>query len=269
MKQFIQQNKKALSGIGAAILIGLVTLSFQDSPLVQLRPEMQQNTEDTIPQKKKDCMSMKEFDQVMEDLDKNMHKIGEQLKEIDFALIRKNVETALQQVDMDKIMKSASQALKSVDIEKILNDVRSSLKDIDTEKINAEVNEAMKVANKVLDKARIEMDKVDKQTVKKAMEEARKELDKAKEEIKKIDMDKIRSEVDKGIGEAKAELNRIKTMFNEMEKDGLISRKEGFSIKYKDKELYINGEKQPASVTDKYRHYFSKDHFSITIDKDR
>lgn len=261
MKQFIQQNKKAMSGIGAAILIGLVTLSFQDSPIVQLRPEMQQNYDDTLPQKKKDCMNMKEFDQVMEELDKNMHKIGEQLKEIDFALIRKNVEKTFQQVDMEKIMKEAGQALKSVDLEKIMNDVRSSLNDIDTEKINAEVNEAMKEAKK-------ELAKVDKQTVKEAMDEARKELDKAKEEIKKIDMGKIRSEVDKGIGEAKAELNRIKTMFNEMEKDGLISRKDGFSIKYKDKELYINGEKQPASVTDKYRQYFSKDHFSITIDKD-
>jgi len=126
----------------------------------------------------------------------------------------------------------------------------------------------MKEAKKELDKARIELDKVDKQSIRKAMEEARKELEKAKEEIRKIDMDKIRSEVGKGIGEARAEMARIKTLFNEMEKDGLISRKEGFKIEYKDKELYINGKKQPASVTDKYRHYFSKDHFEITIDKD-
>jgi len=268
MKQFIQQNKKALSGIGAAILIGLVTLSFQDSPLVQLRPEMQQTYDDTLPQKKKEGMTMKEFDQAMEELDRNVHKIGEELKEIDFALIRKNVENALKEVDMDKIMKEARQALKSVDLEKIMNEVRSSLKEIDTEKINAEVNEAMKEAKKELDKARIELDKVDKQSVKKAMEEARRELDKAKEEIKKIDMDKIRSEVDKGIGEAKAELTRIKPLFNEIEKDGLISSKEGFKIEYKDKQLYINGKKQPSSVTEKYRHYFSKEHFEITIDKD-
>ena len=32
-------------------------------------------------------------------------------------------------------------------------------------------------------------------------------------------------------------------MFNEMEKDGLINQKDGFSIEFKDKDLYINGNK--------------------------
>ena len=57
-------------------------------------------------------------------------------------------------------------------------------------------------------------------------------------------------------------------MFNEMEADGLINTRDGFTIEYKDKDLFINGNKQPEKVTDKYRKYFKGDHFKITIDKE-
>ena len=56
-------------------------------------------------------------------------------------------------------------------------------------------------------------------------------------------------------------------MFNEMERDGLISTKEGFSIEYKDRSLYINGNKQTEQVTDKYRKYIKREHFRIDIDR--
>ncbi len=57
-------------------------------------------------------------------------------------------------------------------------------------------------------------------------------------------------------------------MFNEMEKDGLINSKEGFTIEYKNKDLYIDGKKQSEKTTDKYRKYFKQDHFKIRIDKE-
>lgn len=269
MKQFILNQKKAITGIGAAMLIGVVTLSFQDSPLIHQRPELQIATDDTLPEKnKKESMTMKEYDEMMQDLDKNMQRIGEDLKKIDFSFIGKSVENALKEVDMDMIMKETSLAIKSIDLDRILSDVRSSLKEINSEKINTELSEAMTEAKKELEKAKVEMKEIDKESIRKAMDEARKEIEKARLEISKLDMDKIRSEVDKGIGEAKEELGRTKALFNALEKDGLISRKDGFSIEYKNRELYINGKKQPESVTDKYRSYFSKDHFSITIDKD-
>ena len=269
MKQFILNQKKAITGIGAAMLIGVVTLSFQDSPIVHQRPDMQVVTEDTLPEKtKKGNMTMKEYDELMQDLDKNMQRVGEELKKIDFSFIEKTVENALKDVDMEKIMKETSLALKSIDIDKIMSEVRSSLKEIDSEKINAEINEALKEAKKEIEKAKVEMKEIDKETIKKALDEARKEIAKAKLEISKIDMDKIRAEVDNGINEAKEELARTKALFNALEKDGLISSKDGFTIEYKNKELYINGKKQADSVTEKYRSYFSKDNFSITIDKD-
>jgi len=57
-------------------------------------------------------------------------------------------------------------------------------------------------------------------------------------------------------------------MFNEMEKDGLINSKEGFTIEYKNKDLYIDGKKQSEKTTGKYRKYFKQDHFKIRIDKE-
>jgi hypothetical protein len=48
----------------------------------------------------------------------------------------------------------------------------------------------------------------------------------------------------------------------------LISSKEGFTIEYKNKELYIDGKKQSVKTTDKYQKYFKKEHFKITIEKE-
>lgn len=44
--------------------------------------------------------------------------------------------------------------------------------------------------------------------------------------------------------------------------------KAGFSIEYKDKELIINDIKQKPQITDKYRKYFTDDHFKIKISKE-
>ena len=81
-------------------------------------------------------------------------------------------------------------------------------------------------------------------------------------------MEKIMENAKESIDNAKKELKETKAMFNEMEKDGLIDPKQGFSVEFKEKELYINGTKQPEKVTDKYRKYFKRDHFKITIEKE-
>ena len=81
-------------------------------------------------------------------------------------------------------------------------------------------------------------------------------------------MGKIMEEAKNGINKGKEELKQIKMMFTEMEKDGLIDSQQGFTIEYKEKDLYINGTKQKEQVTDKYRKYFKEDHFKIKIDKE-
>ena len=115
---------------------------------------------------------------------------------------------------------------------------------------------------------KLEIKDIDQDAIKKELDKAKMEIEKARVEIDKIDMDKIMKEARESIDKAKEELRLTKEMFTEMEKDGLIDPKQGFTIEYKNKDLYIDGKKQSAKTTDKYRKYFKKDHFKMTIEKE-
>ena len=270
MKQFILKNRKALTGIAAMLLMGSILMSFQDSPFVHQKFDEQQLPDDTLPGKNyDDHMKMKEFDKLLGGLDgKIMSEVGEALKSVDMDKIQKQVENALKEVDMENIMRTVELSLKKIDLDKIMNDVRSSLKDVDWDKYIKEIDKAMQEAKQEIEKAKIEIRNIDKDEIMKELEKAKLEIEKNKSEFKKINIDKIMKEARKGIEEAKEELKQTKAMFNEMESDGLINQKDGFSIEYKDKSLYINGKKQAENVTDKYRKYIKEDHFKITIDKE-
>ncbi len=281
MKQFILKHKKGVGAIAACLLIAGITLSFVDTPFVNqvLNEQEPTKVQDTVPTQQKrsvDKMTMKEFDKLMENLSGEMIKIGDEMKNINLENIMEQAELSLKAVDMEKIMKDADLSLKEIDMEKIQAEVNSSLKEaseslrsIDMNEINAEVQHALKEANTEIEKATIQLKEINRDEIKKEMEHARLEMDKAKDELKNINMDKIMKEAKEGIENAKLELKELKTMFAEMEKDGLINTKEGFKIEYKNKDLYINGEKQKQSVTDKYRKYFKEDHFEIEIEKEQ
>ena len=51
-----------------------------------------------------------------------------------------------------------------------------------------------------------------------------------------------------------------------LEKDGLINKKDGYTIKHKNGELIINGKVQPEGVYNKYRGFLEK-HKTLTIEK--
>ena len=69
------------------------------------------------------------------------------------------------------------------------------------------------------------------------------------------------------IEKAKIEFKGYQEMVYEMEKDGLLNTKADYTIIYRDEELTINGKKQPAEVTNKFKKYFSKD--GVTIRKEK
>jgi hypothetical protein len=272
MKQFIAKNKRAITGIAACLLIGGVTLAFQDSPVIHLQDAYTQQEEavtcdkkDTLPPEKK--MTMKQLDELTANLDIEMKNVAEELKKIDLGDIMRQVEKALKEANLDKINIEVEKALKSVDLDAIEKEVKAALKDVQWDKMKLEMQQALK-------DAKTEMSKIDTETIKKAMEEASKALDKAKLELKQIDFGKIMDNAKEGIDKAKAKLRSIKTMFTEMEKDGLIDTRAGFTVNFKDGDLFINGKKQPQEVTDKYRKYitdikdFDDNDFSITIDKE-
>jgi DNA-directed RNA polymerase subunit K/omega len=215
---------------------------------------------DTLPDK--EGIKMKDFDQLQAQLDKVLGKAGAELKGIDFEKLQIDAATqALKEIDMDKIMKSVEQSLKSIDLDKTLADISVSLKDLKIDYKKEEVEKALAEAKKEIEKGKIEIKNIDKDAIKK-------EIDKSRLEIEKIDLNKIMDEARSGIDKAKDELKLTKEMFTEMEKDGLVNSKEGFTVEYKNRVLYIDGRKQDEKTTDKYRKYFKQDHFKITIEKE-
>ena len=264
---FLKRNKQAIIGTAACLLIGGIALSFQDTPFNHIQ-KYQVDPSDTVPEKKccpnGDNMTMKEFEKLPECIDKEVLKAMEEVKKIDWAAIQQQIEGAMKSVDAIKIQTEVEKALKDVDFEKISKDVTTSLaslKEVDWAGVNKDIKDAM-------DEVKSELKNINKDEIKKEIDDAKLEIEKSKAEMKNINMDQIMKEAKEGVEEAKAELKEIKTMFDEMEKDGLINKKAGFKIEYKEKELYINDKKQTSSVTDKYRHYFKDDSFKIKIDKE-
>ncbi len=175
---------------------------------------------------------------------------------------------ALKAIDMEKMMKTVELSLKNIDLDKMMADVSTSLKNVDLNFKSADIEKALAEAGKEMEKAKLELKEVDKEAIKKELARAKIEIEKSKGEIEKIDMSKIMDEARAGIDKAKDELKLTKEMFTEMEKDGLIDSKAGFTVEYKNKELYIDGKKQDEKTTDKYRKYFKQDHFKMTIEKE-
>jgi hypothetical protein len=273
MKQLIAKNKRAFTGIAACLLIGGTTLAFQDSPVIHLQdaPIQQEayattcSDKDTVPPEKK--MTMKQLDELTANLDVEIKNVGEELKKINLDEIMKQVELSLKEANLDKINIEVEKALKSIDLEGIEKEIKAAMKEVKWDNMKVEMQQAMK-------EAKTAISKIDTENMKKAMEEAGKALEKARLELKQVDMDKIMSNAREGIEKAKTKLRSLKVMFTEMEKDKLIDTRAGFTVSFKDSDLFINGKKQPQEVTDKYRKYitdikdFDDKDFSITIDKE-
>jgi hypothetical protein len=246
-------------------------------------------TQDTVPAKRN--KTTREAGE--RDLDKEIRQMDEareRLKEVDWDQIKKSIEEAQKNIDFEKIRLQTELAAKQIDMEKISREVQESLKKIDFEKIQKEVNESLKNAyahvdadkiKKELEQARLEVEKELKnkdwekelEAVKKLnSEEFRKQMDQAKEAMEKarkeLDMEKLDlKEKMKGawgeIEKAKEEFKGYQEMIYSMEKDGLLSTKSDYTIKYKEGNLLINGQKQPQQVLDKYKKYFKKNNVTI------
>jgi len=275
MKQFILKNKKAVGTTLALLLVGGITMSFQDSPFSYNKFAVQENSDfrkccfDTVPDKDfNGSIKMKDFDKLQGELDRSLLQLNEELKKMDFSKMQKEIESSLKSVDMEKIMRDVERSLKNIDLDKTLASVNASLQDLNLDLKSEEIEKAMNEAKKEIEKAKTEISNIDKEAIKKELEQAKKEVEKSKAEIDKIDMDKIMSEAKEDINKAKEELKLTKELITELEKDGLVNSKEGFTLEYKNKDLYIDGKKQSAEVTDKYRKYFKKDDFKIKIGKE-
>ena len=217
----------------------------------------EQSINDTLPKNKAD-KKIRDLDDVLDDLDRaeinvDMDMVNEQLKEamkqIDMAKIKMDVDKAMKEVDMEKVNEQMKEAMKQVDMAKIKMDIDKAMKDVDMEKINEQMKEAMK---------QIDMTKLDADLKKLEIEmkglgpKIEKEMENAKASIEK----------------AKVEMKEYKSFVDGLEKDGLINKKEGYTIQHKNGELIINGKKQPDSIRDKYKSNFKKGNIKIKKERD-
>ena len=245
----------------AYLVLALSTFAFSTLPstasTLPIKPFLiKQSVDTTIRNKKaksKKDYTTGELDIAMKDLDKAMLDIDKNIK-IDFT-------------KMDKELKKAMEEIKNIDFGKIGRDVESSLKNIDWDKTKMEIDKAMQ-------KVEIKIKEVDVKKIQKELEKVKEEM-KSQKLLSEIDLEKIKNTVQEslskakmGIEKAKKELMLLKEFTNNLEKDGLIDKKKSYQIEIKSGELYINGTKQSKEVTDKYRKYFTDEDFKISSEGD-
>jgi hypothetical protein len=248
------------------------------------------NSWDTVPAKTANEQKEKDLDKQLRELEdaktklNNINdqdwpeisaKISLELDKVDLEKIKKDTEKAIREIDVDKINREIKESLKNIDVEKIEKDLRNAIAKIDIDNdmsaLKLELDKMKIDVNVALDEAKAEMSRVSKDD----MEKIKIDLKKAAEEIKlaqkeivingksmKESMEKAKQGVDK----AKKQLQSYQEMIYAMEKDDLLNTENNYTIELRDSDLYINDKKQPASVYNKYKKYFSDS--SVIIKKE-
>jgi hypothetical protein len=234
--------------------------------------QQKQDQHDTIPQKRD--KKIRDLDEAIAELEavdinieveKAMAEVNKAMKELDVQKINLDVQKALKDVDFSKAKAEVDQAMKELDLQKVQLEVQQSLKEIDFEKMEKEIKESI---------AKIDWDKMNAE-----LETARKidlskmeaDLAKTKEEMKKLGP-QIKKELERAkadIEKAKAEMKEYKAFVDGLDKDGLINKKENYSIIHKNGKLIINDKEVSAETYNKYRSFLEKhEKFEIKKEED-
>ena len=258
---------------------------------------------DTVPKKQNKEKKIRDLDDVIDELNDadfkiDMEKIQRELREsmkkldmqkiqldmekamkdVDFEKIRKEFESSMSKVDLANIQKEMANAMKEFDAVKLQKELQESMSKIDFEKIEKEMANAMKEfdAVKLQKELQESMSKIE-------WEKMKTEFDKVKEiDMKKmqLDMEKVQDELSKigpeieksmeqakvGIEKAKVEMKEYNEFVDGLEKDGLLKRKDGYTIKHVNDELFINGKKASDATYNKYKPFLEK-HKKFNIEK--
>ncbi len=258
-----------------ALLAILLTAGLVSWDSTRVPGHFQQPMNDTTPKKKfvEKEKKVRDLDDVLDELNEaelkvNIEKIGQEIaeavKQIDANKIKLEIDKAMKEVDMEKIKREVQSSIDKVDFEKMKTELAAAMKEIDAAKIQKEVKESLEKVN--WDKIQEEVDKAKNIDMKKLDEE----MNKLSEEMKNLkpriekEMSKAREEIEK----ARAGIMEYKEFVDGLEQDGLINKKEGYSLKHKDGELFINGKKASEQVYNKYRSFLEK-HKKFSIEKNK
>lgn len=238
---------------------------------------------DTVPRPKKAEREKKvrDLDEVLEELDKvnievdiknAMKEVENSLKEFDAEKLKMQLEKAMKEVDFEKIQKEMKESMKNLDLDmaKMQKELKESMKEFDGNKIKLEIEKALK---------EIDFEKIEREVKESISKIDMEEMQKEFEKVKKIDMKEfeenmatMKKEMEKigpqlqeelknarvEIEKAKAEMKQYKEFVDGLDRDGLINKKEDYTIKHEDGELYINGKKASNETYLKYKSFLEK-----------
>ncbi len=113
-------------------------------------------------------------------------------------------------------------------------------------KAAVEVEKAMKASHVAMEKAALE----------KTFADVQRELSR-----NKVNLEKEMKKAEAAMERAQKDLKLMEEGMQEMQKDGLIKKGESIELKWDGDTLILNGQRQPAGVSEKYKKYFNKQHF--------
>ncbi len=264
----ILNNRLLIVLLTAGLTVGLISWDYQQTP-----GQFEQSINDTIPKKPTRPSDGKHYDR-----DKKVRNLDDVLDELDAADMKINMENiqqelaeAMKSFDQEKIKFQIEKAMAQVDLAKIQQEVKESMAKVDFSKMQAELAEAMKSIDlaKIQKEVQESLAKVDWEKIKTEIEKEKNiDFKKVQDEMKelgpKMEMELKKAKIE--IEKAKAEIKEYKTFTDGLESDGLINKKEGFTLKHKDGELFINGNKASQMTYTKYRSFLEKHkQFNIKI----
>ncbi len=232
---------------------------------------------DTIPKKQTKEKKIRDLDNVIdeldnarwqEDMDKAMRELKESMKMFDAQKMQLDMEKAMRDVDFEKMKKEIENSMSKIDFSNIEKEMARAMKEFDGAKLQKEMQESMEKIN--WEKMQAEFDRVKDIDMKKM----HLDMEKMQSELSKIgpEMEKAQVQMEK----AKKEMKEYKEFVDGLEKDGLINKKEEYTIKHEDGELFINGKKASEATYNKYKTFLDKhkifkigktaDDFKIDID---
>jgi hypothetical protein len=243
--------------IVAATAFALISWGHRQQPG---QSKKEQYYKDTVPPKKD--KKVRDLDEAIAELDnidlkvhmdKAMKDVAEAMKQadsyrLDGEKIRLDIEKSMKEVDFDKIKMEVDKAMKEIDFAKIEKEVKESMTKIDWDKMKAELDEVKKINLKEVDEE---------------LAKAKKELEKIRPQIEK-ELQNAKVEIEK----AKVEMKEYKSFVDGLADDGLIDKKEGYSIKHKDGKLTINDKEATNNTYNKYRSFLEK-HKKFNIEKNK
>jgi hypothetical protein len=161
-----------------------------------------------------------------------------------------NIQMKNMNIDFNKQLESLSK----VNFDQLAKQTEASLKAVDWNKMQVDINNSLQTAQTAM--AKIDFTKLQDQ-IKTMQEKFQTEEFKSQfnnEKIQKEIADAM-SKAKVSIEKAKQKMQRMKDFTDALAADGLIDKKKGYTIKWENGNLFINGKEQAKSVSDRYRKY--------------